>query len=351
MKLNPQALETLVSQIFVSRGCRIEEATCIAEHLVDSNLTGYDSHGVIRVPQYIQWLDEKKLIANRDLKLIIDSDALTVADGQLGFGLSLARQAVDIGIQKCRQLGVSLVGLRNCGHLGRIGHWSKVAADQGIIALHFVNSSGFGMFVVPSGGLDPRLSVNVISAGIPVEGQNPVVLDISAAAAAEGKLMVARNAGVSVPDDWIIDANGDPTNDPNLFYGPPRGAILPLGGHKGYGLGLVIDLLAGALTGGGCSSEGKTQLEQSMLGIYIDPEKLDTNNNIPKEVRRYIDFVRTSRPTDPKNKIRIPGENADSLRKTNAAGIEIDNSTWQQIAQTALTCGLNESDIEAALAK
>lgn len=342
-------LETLVSQIFVSRGCRADEAASIAEHLVTSNMSGYDSHGVIRVPQYIEWLREGKLIANRELEIVIDSEALTVADGQLGFGLSLARQGIDIGIRKCRQLGISLLGIRNCGHLGRIGYWSRMAADQGIISLHFVNSSGLGMFVVPAGGLDPRLSVNVISAGIPVEGRDPVILDISAAAAAEGKLMVACNAGVEVPDDWIIDADGNPSNDPNKFYGPPKGAILPLGGHKGYGLGLIIDLLAGALTGGGCSAAGKTQLEQSMLGIYIDPAKLEQSNFIPTEIRRYLDFVRTSRPTRPGGKIRIPGENSNRLRENNAQEIEIDDTTWRELVQTAFACGLDQSQTNVAL--
>ena len=116
----------------------------------------------------------------------------------------------------------------------------------GLISMHFVTTSGLGMHVVPFGGIDRRLSVNPVVVGIPVEGGSPILFDIAAAASAEGKLKVARNKGLPVPDNTIIDAKGQPTNDPNDFYGPPSGAILPFGGHKGYGLCLVAELLAGA---------------------------------------------------------------------------------------------------------
>jgi uncharacterized oxidoreductase len=348
MKLNPEALRLLTASIFSGAGCRQEEARCIADHLVEANLAGYDSHGVIRAPTYVQWLNEGKVVANCDLQVVIDTDSFTVADGQRGFGQWLGKQGLDIGIRKCQEHGMAVVGLRNCGHLGRIGHWSEMAAQAGLIGLHFVNSSGFGMFVVPSGGRDPRLSVNVVSVGIPVQGRSPLILDIAAAAAAEGRLQVARNQGVPVPDGWIVDAGGNPTNDPNEFYGPPRGAILPLGGHKGYGLGLVIDLLAGALAGGGCSSGGKTQLEQSMLGIYIDPDRLDSDGRIPDEIRRYVDFVKTSRPTVPNGEVLIPGEGAERNRVERRSGLEIDDSTWSQITETARACGVDDALIKAA---
>lgn len=348
MKFDPEALKLLTTEIFFAAGCRHEEAACIADHLIEANLAGYESHGVIRVRSYIQWLNEGKVVANRDLQLVVDTDTLTVADGGRGFGQWLGKQGLDISIRKCRKHGMAVLGLRNCGHLGRIGHWSAMAANAGLVGLHFVNSSGFGMFVVPAGGRDPRLSVNVISAGIPVQGRAPVILDIAAAAAAEGRLQVARNQGVPVPDGWIVDADGVPTNDPNEFYGPPRGAILPLGGHKGYGLGLVIDLLAGALAGGGCSSAGKTQLEQSMLGIYIDPDRLDSDGQIPAEIRRYVDFVKTSRPTQPNGEVLVPGEGAERRRVERRSGLKIDESTWTQIVETARACGVDNPLIEAA---
>ena len=269
--LKPDSLKRVIADLFARAGCGDEEAVVIADHLVEANLVGHDSHGVIRAPIYLQWMNDGKVFAGKSLQIVVDAGSLVVADACLGYGQWTGRQAVAIGVNKCREHGVAIVALKNAAHLGRIGTWAEIAASEGLVSLHFVNTTGLGMFVVPTGGRDARLSVNPVCVGIPIEGRDAIVLDIAAAASAEGKLKVARNKGVPVPDDTIVDANGNPTNDANDFYGPPGGrpvgAILPFGGHKGYGLGLVAEILAGALTGGGCSVPGKTLLEQGMLSI------------------------------------------------------------------------------------
>ena len=352
---NPPALKTLVSDLFVRAGCGDEEATVIADHLVEANLAGHDSHGVIRTPIYLQWINEGKVFAGKSLEIVVDSGALIVADAKLGFGQWTGRQAVAIGIERCRQYGVSVVALRNSAHLGRIGTWAEIAAAEGRVSLHFVNTTGLGMFVVPSGGRDPRLSVNPVCVGIPIADREPVILDIAAAAAAEGKLKVARNKGVPVPDNTIVDADGKPTNDANDFYGPPGGrpvgAILPFGGHKGYGLGLVAEILAGALTGGGCSAPGKTQLEQGMLSIYIDPNKLGSPGPMFEEIRRYVAFVKSSRPTTPDGEVLVPGEVEDRNREARRSGLELDDATWAQIVEAAVSVGVESELIEASVIK
>ena len=131
-------------------------------------------------------------------------------------------------------------------------------------------------------------------------------------------------------------AAGRPTNDPNDFYGPPGGAILPFGGHKGYGLCLVAELLAGALSGGGCSREGATRLEQSMLSILIDPARLQSHDAVFSEILRYVDFVRTSRPTEPGGEVFVPGDIEERNRQQRMnEGIELDENTWSQIEAAA----------------
>ena len=213
MKTRPEALKVMVARLFVRAGCGEEEAQVIADHLVEANLAGHDSHGVIRVPIYLQWMRESKLFANRSLKVLIDTESLTVADGQLGFGQWTGKQAVTMGIEKCRRHGLALVALRNCAHLGRIGTWAELAAAAGLVSLHFVNTSGLGMFVVPHGGRDARLSVNPVCIGVPMADGPQIILDIAAAATAEGKLKVARNKGVPVPQNTIVDSEGNPTTD------------------------------------------------------------------------------------------------------------------------------------------
>jgi uncharacterized oxidoreductase len=353
MKLHPEPLKRMITRLFAELGCGAEEAHAIADHLVEANLAGHDSHGVIRVPIYAQWLREGKVFANRSLQVVVDTDVLTVADAQLGFGQWTGRQAVTIGLEKCRRSGLSLVALRNSAHLGRIGAWAEMAAAEGFVSLHFVNTTGLGMFVVPAGGRDARLSVNPVCVGIPIPGASPIILDIAAAATAEGKLKVARNKGVPVPPDTILDADGHPTTDPNDFYGPrggrPVGAILPFGGHKGYGLCLVAELLAGALTGGGCSVEGKKQLEQGMLSIYIDPTRLLEPGPLFEEIRRYVDFVRSSRPIEPDGEILLPGELEERQRMARRAGLELDSNTWRELCAAATTHGVPQELIDAAV--
>lgn len=343
----------MIADLFAKAGCESEEATEIADHLVEANLAGHDSHGVIRAPIYLQWMSQDKVFAGKKIDVIIDTGALAVADAGLGFGQWTGRQAVELGVRKCREHGIATVALRNAAHLGRIGTWAEIAAEAGLVSIHFVNTTGLGMFVVPSGGRDARLSVNPVCIGIPIEGRDPIILDIAAAASAEGKLKVARNKGVPVPDNTIVDRDGNPTNDADDFYGPPGGrpvgAILPFGGHKGYGLGLVAELLAGALTGGGCSVEGKTQLEQGMLSIYVDPAKLQSPGELFDEIRRYIDFVKSSRPVDPRGEVLVPGEIENRNRTVRRQGLELDDTTWEQIVQAAKSVGVEDSLIEAAV--
>ena len=349
--LNPERLKQLIADVFAKAGCGTEEAVEIGDHLVEANLAGHDSHGVIRTPIYLGWQKEGKVVPGQSLKTIVDSGPLAVVDAALGFGQWTGRQAVSLGTAKCREFGVALIALRNAAHLGRIGTWAELAADEGQVSIHFVNTTGLGMFVVPSGGRDARLSVNPVCVGIPIQGRDSIILDIAAAASAEGKLKVARNKGVPVPDDTIVDAEGNPTNDANDFYGPPGGrpvgAILPFGGHKGYGLGLVAEILAGALTGGGCSVEGKTQLEQGMLSIYVDPEKLQSPEPLFDEIRRYVDFVKSSRPVDAEGEVLVPGEIENRNRAVRRQGLELDDTTWSQIVDAARSVGVDESLITA----
>ena len=349
MRFHPTALQRFVGAIFAGAGSDPQEADAIAEHLVRANLVGHDSHGVIRTPQYMRYLREGNVFVNRKLAVDFENDTMASADGQLGFGQSIGKQAIDLGLRKCAHQGMAVIALRNSGHLGRIGHWAERATDAGCISLHFVNTSGLGMFVVPAGGIDRRLSVNPVAMGVPVEGGHPIILDMATAATAEGKLSVAKNRGDAIPDGWILNSAGEPTNDPNEFYSPPGGAILPMGGHKGYGLCFMMEILAGALTGNGCSREGKSVLEQAMLTVLIDPVRLPTHDTFGREVCRYVDFVKSSRPSKPGGQVLVPGEiERQNLARRLGEGIELDEATWDQIVEAAREHGIDPSLIDAA---
>ena len=191
-----------------------------------------------------------------------------------------------LGIDKAGRQGVAVVALRNSGHLGRIGDWAEMAARAGKVSLHFVNTSGGGILVAPFGGTQRRLSANPIAAGVPVANGPPIILDISTCTIAEGKIKVAFNKGAKVPDGCILDGEGRPTNDPKAFYASPPGAILPLGGHKGYGLSVIAEVLAGALTGGACSHFGVDRVANNMLSIILDPAFFQSAGRLRRGDRR-----------------------------------------------------------------
>jgi uncharacterized oxidoreductase len=339
--LSHDRLEQLASAIFAAGGCGAGEHDRIAHYLVGANLVGHDSHGVIRVPSYIDWLRAGKVIANQTLEIVFENDAIAVVDGRFGFGQVMGEEAMKLGIKKARRQGVAVVALRNSGHLGRIGDWAEMAAAADLVSLHFVNTSGGGILVAPFGGIERRLSANPIAAGVPVKNGPPIIVDISTCTIAEGKIKVAFNKGANVPGNCILDAEGHPTVDPKAFYANPPGAILPLGGHKGYCLSVVAEVLAGALTGGACSHFGVDRVANNMLSIILDAQILQATGSFSEEINGLIEHVKSSRTVTPDGEILMPGEpEARSRARKMRDGIEIDQTTWSQIEATAASLGV-----------
>jgi hydroxycarboxylate dehydrogenase B len=347
MKIAHDHLARLTSKIFAAAGCKQPEADRIGHYLTEANLVGHDSHGVIRIPYYIEWLRAGKVLANQTIQTVFENDAIAVVDGGYGFGQSIGEQATQLGIEKCTRHGVAVIALRNAGHLGRIGDWPQMAARAGKLSLHFVNTSGAGILVAPFGGIDRRLSANPVAAGVPVEGGPPIILDMSCCTIAEGKLKVAFNKGVDVPAGCIIDPDGQPTCDPKIFYGTPPGAILSMANHKGYALGIITELLAGALTGGGASNPANAgRLANGMLSIYFHGRYFQDDPTFNAEVRRFIDWVKSSRKSDPNGEILMPGEIEEKNKaQRKRDGIELDETTWRSIRDTGRTVGVDVESI------
>lgn len=338
-----QSLRETTAAIFRAAGCDAPEAERIAHHLVEANLVGHDSHGVIRIASYVKWLLEGNVLANRSINVVFENEAIAIVDGQFGFGQTVAEQAMRLGIEKASKHGVAVIALRNSGHLGRIGDWPLMATQAGKLSLHFVNTTGGGILVAPFGGINRRLSANPIAAGIPMKGESPIILDISTCTVAEGKIRVALNKGLAVPDNSIIDNKGRPTTDPRDFYADPPGAILPIAGHKGYGLAVLGDVLAGALTGGGCSNpQNAGRLVNGMLSIILDPDFFKSDAGFDSEIKRFVAWVKSSEKIMHNGEILMPGEIEERTKRERLRnGIEIDETTWRQIRETADKVGTN----------
>jgi len=357
MTIDPTPLRDLTRSIFAAAGSANEESDDIASHLVEANLTGHDSHGVIRIAPYLELKNAGKILPDRRIDLSVDAGALVVVDGMKGYGQPVARQAIDVGIERAVQHGVAVIGIRNTAHLGRIGAWAEQAAAAGLISLHFVNTTGAGIRVAPFGGSDARLSVNPIAMGVPRPGTDPIIHDMSTGVIAAGKVRVAANKGAQLPEGCIIDGHGRPSVEPADLFGDPPGALLPLGGdvggHKGYGLAIFCEVLAGALTGGGSShpdNPDTDRLVNNMLSILIDPDRLAGRDVIAQDLDRLTAWLRASKPLDPNGDILMPGEPERRMRaKREAEGIPLDDNTLDQIRGAARGVGVSEDVIEAGL--
>src|SRR6201996_1339043 len=208
-----------VADVFSHSESSSEEARRIATYLTTANLTGHDSHGVIRVPVYIRWKKMGSIVPNQTAEIVVDTPSLAVVDGRFGYGQTVAPVAVKIGIEKCKKVGLAAVALRNAGHIGRVGDWAEAAAAEGLVSVHFVNAAG-SLLVAPYGGVEKPLSTAPYCVGVPREGQDPIVLDFATSIVAEGKVLVASRGGKKLPKGALIDADGTLSEDPAVLYGP-----------------------------------------------------------------------------------------------------------------------------------
>lgn len=346
-------LTSVVRGIFAAAGCDAEEAARIAGHLVDANLTGHDSHGVVRVALYVDWMRSGFLVPGQTAQVVTDGGAFAVLDGQRGFGQTIAGQAVALGIERARRHGTCVLAVRNTGHIGRVGAYAEMAVRAGLVAIHFVNVAGSAL-VAPFGGIERRFSTAPFAVGVPLP-ERPVVLDFATALVAEGKVQVASYGGKPLPPGALIGEDGRLSADPEVLYGPYHGselrragngtgAIRAFGEHKGSGLALMCELLAGALTGNGGSGPVDTQrrgVTNGMLSIYLSPSHFGTQDEFERLGRSYLEWVLSTRPIDPASPVLVPGDVEQRTREARLAdGIPLPNDTWSAIRRTAQSVGV-----------
>ena len=299
-----------VAELLEASGSSEQEALIVADHLVEANLKGHDSHGVIRAAKYVAWVEEGELITNRHAEIVTDKGSLLVVDGAFGYGQVIGREAMALVAERARANGLRAVAIRNSGHLGRFGARPEQLAEAQLVSAHFVNTSGYGILVALHGGSDRRLSANPIAAGAPGSGGRPIVLDMATSVIAEGKIQVARNRGEAPKPGQVIDGPGQPTTEPAAFYRDPPGAIFPIAGHKGSGLSLFCEILAGSLTGRGSSHPGNPtawRLVNNMLTLAFDPAAI-LGTDFAGDVTRLKAWVKGTPPFDSATPVQLPGE-------------------------------------------
>ncbi len=334
------ALHGIATRMLRASGCAAAEADTVASHLIDANLAGHDSHGIGLLASYCHRVEQGRVVPNQTPEIVQSSDTMAVWDAREGFGQVIARDAMTWAIAAAQAHGVAVHGLRNSHHIGRVGTYGEMVARAGLVSVHFVNAIGGHPPVAPFGGREGRFQTNPICIAIPgTATTQPIILDFATSRIAMGKVRVAHNMGKPVIDGALIDSDGDATTDPGVMYHEPRGAALPFGQHKGSGLALICDILAGAIVGSGTLHHGNPPERgtiNGMLTIVIDPTRLSNRAFIEDEIDGMVAWAKSSPPIDPDHPVLIAGEPERIARaKRLVQGIDIDDTTWAELCEAA----------------
>lgn len=329
-------------------GSEAAEVDAVAGNLIEANLTGHDSHGIGMLPRYAEAFKQDGLKPNAHVSVVQDGGALLRLDGNAGFGQVIGQEAMALGIERAKAHGSCIVALGNSHHLGRIGAWAEQAAAAGLVSLHFVNVISRAI-VAPHGGADARFGTNPFCAGVPLSGREPVILDFATSMIAQGKTRVAHNKGEQVAPGCLIDDKGVATQDPRYGVVSPFGALLTFGGHKGFGMALMCELLGGALAANMTQRDhdtSKRRVLNGMFSVLLDPASLGDRAAFEAEALSFLEWVKASPAREGFDPVQTAGEPERAMRaKRTAEGVPVDGTTWQEILNAASTLGLDPADV------
>lgn len=338
-RLPAARLQAIVKQIVLAAGADAAAAGMLAKSLVGSDLRGVSSHGFMRVPEYLTAIRAGRIVPSARPKVAARRGAAVAIDGALGFGQVAARELAPQSVALAREHGVGLVTLRGVTHVGRLGEWVERTALGGCVALAWcAGGEPFGN-VVPFGARERRLGTHPIAYAVPAARGAPLVSDFSTSAVAEGKVRLYRHAGRSVPAGWLLDAHGEPSEDPASLY--QGGAILPMGAHKGFALALLTELLGGVLSGAGCVSLGESPGNGVTL-IAIDPARVgDGAGGFGVRVEQVLASIASAAPARGSERVMLPGEpERQALRERRRNGIPFALQTWASLLAAAADVGV-----------
>ncbi|MFK7858561.1 MAG: malate/lactate/ureidoglycolate dehydrogenase [Granulosicoccus sp.] len=337
MQYTPDSLECFASAVLEVFGCNPAERAIVAGHLVDANLTGHDSHGIGMLPLYGEQVLDGNLVPNQSPVLQPPIGAIAAVDAKRGFGHRMALLALDHAMKSVPEHKVAILALRNSGHVSRVGTYSEYCAAQGYVSLHFVNVVGHAPIVAPYGAAQSGFSTNPISMAMPVNRTAKPLLDIATSTVAFGKVRVANNKGERMPPGCLLDQQGIETLDPAPMAEERVGSLAAFGAHKGSGLGIFVELLAGALASDHTVASMPylpRGVINNMFSIIIDPAAFDDSQNIEQRTEEFYAYIKNRTPARGNDDVLMPGEPEQSNRASRARnGIFVDDQTIAQIME------------------
>ncbi|MBI4125622.1 MAG: Ldh family oxidoreductase [Deltaproteobacteria bacterium] len=334
------ALTDLARKIFQAAGAPPKAAQRVSESLVGANLAGIDSHGVVRVAQYVGFIQKGELDPKAGPTVVVDHPSLAMVDGHHGFGQVIAVYGIEIAMEKARSTGIGVVGLRRTHHIGRVGEYVLKAAEAKMVGVGFCN--GCTPNVAPFGAIQRVFGTNPIACAAPSRDGNPILIDLATSLATEGKVRVARNTGQRLEKETAINRRGEETTSPDDFY--DGGALLPIGRHKGSALSLMIEILGGFLTGAGSPAFADRDIGNGVLFIVLDPkifrEGLDPFLDDMERMQKAIKKAERAKGVE---EVLLPGEpEFRSERIRRETGIPLDEKTWAELRDLAERLGVSQ---------
>jgi len=326
-----QQLRETAVKILRSKGASENDAALVADHLVEANLRGRDSHGISRLLGIMKGIEKKTINPRTKVSVIRETPAMALLDGKHSIGQIVAMKAMTLAIEKAHNTGIGLVSVRNASHIGFLGYYTQWAAKQGTIGIAFTNTEPA---MSPTGGAEPILGTNPICIGIPTKG-DPILVDLATSVVARGKILEFQRKGQKIPKGWAINKDGADTEDPAAAL---EGSLLPIAGAKGYCLAFAIDVLTGALAGAsvGADVKGTVHTEdictKGDLFIAIDPHVFTSSRDFLSRVERLQKQVKSCKKAPGVTQIHLPGDPELITRSTRIKeGIPLDEKLWQQL--------------------
>jgi LDH2 family malate/lactate/ureidoglycolate dehydrogenase len=353
VRLNAAQWREVCERIFRAWGAPDDIAACVARSLVESNLAGVDSHGVVRIGNYYNFVKPGWWLAASRPQIAQEGPCTALVDGNWGLGQPAMHLGLDAGIVKAREHGIAAIGVIRCGHIGRLGEYAEKAAAGGMIALLGTSNARSGGHVVPYGGAERVFSTNPLAAGVPARRHTPFIMDFATTVVAAGKLELGGEPDKAIPEGWAVDAEGRPATTARQYL--DGGAMLPCAGHKGYALMLLIELLAGALTGAGVTQRPQV-VPAGGLGfagnatfiIVLDVSHFTGGEQFYAAVDSLFERLDGVKPAPGYQRVIVPGEpEAEQRRRRAAEGISVTGIVWAQIARIAAEAQVDLADIYA----
>jgi len=338
VRANRLQLEEFTASVMRALGLPLEDAATVAALMVDADMQGSDGHGVIRLAPYAKRILAGGINLNPDIKVIQERTAMALVDGDNGMGHLVMKKATELAIHKARTAGIAWVGSRLSNHAGPASLYARMALQHDMIGLYF--AVGNANHLPPWGGLDMLLSTNPIAAAIPTLNEAPVVLDMATTVAAYGKVKAKAQRGEMMPEGWMIDRQGKPLLDPTKSE---EGFLLPIGGYKGYGLSLIVGILAGTLNGAAMGSQVidfnkdfSTTTNTGQAIAIMDPSAFGDITEFKQNIDILVRELRSSERMPGVDRIWLPGEQSHEKRLSNEAqGILLAPSLMKQLNDLA----------------